>query len=59
MPKFFTYIRKNENNLKYTQEQIESIEKYVNKHNINIYKNIEIVISTSSEEKNILELLKN
>ena len=56
---FFTYIRKNENNLKYTQEQIESIEKYVNKHNINIYKNIEIVISTSSEEKNILELLKN
>jgi putative DNA-invertase from lambdoid prophage Rac len=59
MPKFFTYIRKNENNLKYTQEQIESIEKYVNKHNINIYKNIEIIISTSSEEKNILELLKN
>jgi DNA invertase Pin-like site-specific DNA recombinase len=59
MSKFFTYIRKNENNLKYTQEQIESIEKYVNKHNINVYKNIEIVISTSNEEKNILELLKN
>ena len=40
MPKIFTYIRKNENNLKYTQEQVESVEKYVNKHNINVYKNI-------------------
>ncbi|MDZ7818328.1 MAG: recombinase family protein [Aliarcobacter sp.] len=59
MSKIFTYIRKNENNLKYTQEQIDSIEKYVNKHNINVYKNIEIVISTPNEEKNILELLKN
>ena len=59
MPKIFTYVRKNENNLKYTQEQIESIEKYVNKHNMNVYKNIEIVINTPSEEKNILELLKN
>lgn len=59
MPKFFTYIRKNENNLKYTQEQVESVEKYVNKHNINVYKNIEIIINTPNEEKNILELLKN
>jgi putative DNA-invertase from lambdoid prophage Rac len=59
MPKIFTYVRKNENNLKYTQEQINSIEKYVDKHNINVYKNIEIVISTPNEEKNILELLKN
>ena len=59
MSKFFTYIRKNENNLKYTQEQIESIEKYVNEKNINIYKNIEININTPSEEKNILDLLKN
>ena len=59
MPKIFTYIRKNENNLKYTQEQVESVEKYVNKHNINVYKNIEIIINTPNEEKNILELLKN
>ena len=59
MPKIFTYIRKNENNLKYTQEQVESVEKYVNKHNINVYKNIELIINTPNEEKNILELLKN
>ena len=57
--KFFTYLRKNENNLKYTQDQIDSIEEYVNKQNINVYKNIEIIINTPDEEKNILELLKN
>lgn len=59
MSKIFTYVRNNQNNLKYTQEQKESIEKYINKQNINIYKNIEINISTPNEEKNILELLKN
>ncbi|MDY0051780.1 MAG: recombinase family protein [Aliarcobacter sp.] len=59
MSRFFTYIRKNENNLKYTQEQKESIEKYVNEKNINIYKNIEINIDTPNEEKNILDLLTN
>ncbi len=57
--KFFTYIRKNESNLKYTQDQIEAVEKYINKQNINVYKNIEIIINTPDEEKNILELLKN
>ena len=36
MSKIFTYIRKNENNLKYTQSQIDSIEKYIIKKNINI-----------------------
>ena len=59
MSKIFTYIRKNENNLKYTQEQKDSVEKYINKKNIEVYKNIEIVINTPREEKNILELLKN
>ena len=33
MSKIFTYIRKNENNLKYTQEQKDSVEKYINKKN--------------------------
>ena len=59
MSKIFTYVRNNQNNLKYTQEQKESIEKYINKQNINVYKNIEINIGTPGEEKNILELLKN
>lgn len=59
MSKVFTYVRKNENNQKYTQEQMDSIEKYINKKNIDVYKNIEINISTPSEEKNILELLRN
>ena len=59
MSKIFTYVRKNENNEKYTQEQIELIEKYVTKQNLQVFKNIEITISTPSEEKNILELHKN
>ena len=59
MSRFFTYIRKNENNSKYTQEQKDSVEKYINKKNIDVYKNIEISINTPREEKNILELLKN
>lgn len=59
MQKIFTYIRQNQNNEKYTQEQKESIERYVTKQNLQIFKSIEISISTPSEEKNILELLKN
>ena len=59
MSKIFTYIRNNENNQKYTLEQRTSIENYLEKNNITNFKNIEINISTPSEEKNILELLKN
>lgn len=56
--KNFTYIRKNENNLTYTQEQIELIENYLSKEKIDVYKNIEISINTPNEEKNILKLLE-
>ena len=59
MSKIFTYIRKNLNNEKYTQEQEEAISKYISKKNLEIYKNIEIVINTPKDEKNILQLLEN
>ena len=59
MSKIFTYVRNNQNNIKYTQEQKESIKKYIEKNNITISKDIEISIGTPSEERNILELLKN
>ncbi len=59
MSKIFTYIRNNENNQKYTLEQKASVENYLKKNNITNFKNIEININTPSEEKNILELLKN
>tara|TARA_B100001063_G_scaffold173842_1_gene162943 strand:- start:26859 stop:27479 length:621 start_codon:yes stop_codon:yes gene_type:complete len=52
-------MRINKNNEKYTEEQKDILNNYVKKHNIEIYKNIEIDISTPSDEKNILELLKN
>lgn len=59
MSKVFIYIRNNENNHKYTQNQKVIIERYLEKNNITDFNNIEINISTPSEEKNILELLKN
>ena len=59
MSKIFTYIRNNENNQKYTLEQRASVENYLVKNDITNFKNIEININTPSEEKNILELLKN
>ncbi|MCG3680062.1 recombinase family protein [Aliarcobacter butzleri] len=59
MSKIFTYIRNNQNNDKYTQEQKEAIQGYIIKQNLQVYKNIEINISTPAEEKNILQLLEN
>ena len=59
MSGIFIYIRINENNQKYTQDQKDLIGRYLEKNNITNFKNIEINISTPSEEKNILELLKN
>ena len=59
MSQIFIYIRNNENNQKYTQDQKTIIDKYLEKNNITNFKNIEINIGTPSEEKNILELLKN
>lgn len=59
MSHIYSYVRVNENNEFYTQKQKSSISKYIDKHNISIYKSFEIDISNSSEEKNILELLKN
>ncbi len=59
MSNVFTYMRINKNNEKYTEKQKDILNNYVKKHNIEIYKNIEIDISTPSDEKNILELLKN
>lgn len=59
MNKIFTYIRINHNNDKYTLEQKEAINKYITKHKLEVYKNIEINIGTPAEEKNILQLLEN
>ena len=59
MSNVFIYTRINKNNEKYTENQKDILNNYVKKHNINIYKNIEIDISTPSDEKKILELLRN
>ena len=59
MSKNFTYIRRNQNNINYTQEQRKLISNYVLKNSLTIYKNIEIEINRPSQEKNIIQLLEN
>lgn len=59
MEKVFTYIRINENNEKYTQEQKENIKNYIEAKKLEVYKEIKIVINTPKQEKNILQLLEN
>ncbi len=59
MSKNFTYIRRNQNNINYTQEQRKLISNYVLKNSLTIYKHIEIEINRPSQEKNIIQLLEN
>ena len=42
MSNIFTYLRTNKYNEKYTEDQKNILDNYVKKHNIDIYKNIEI-----------------
>ena len=59
MTKIFTYVRINKNNEKYTDEQKNLLTNYIEEKNIEVYKNIDIEINVPSDEKNILELLRN
>ncbi len=59
MSKVFTYVRVNNNNESYTKDQKKGLEEYISKNNISINKEIEIVIDTPDDEKNILDFLKN
>lgn len=59
MSKIFTFIRVNKNNQSYVQEQMELLEKYIQNNNFSVYKNIEIDITSSNDEKYILESLKD
>jgi len=59
MSKIFTYLRKNRNNVNYNNEQQRFIDSYIQKHNLTIYKKVEIEINRASQEKNIIHLLEN
>ena len=59
MSKNFTYLRINKNDENYTQMQKESLDLYIKKHKIDVYKSIEIEINSVEDEKNIADLLKN
>jgi DNA invertase Pin-like site-specific DNA recombinase len=59
MSKIFSFVRVNNNNEVYTKTQRKGLKDYEQNNNISVYKEIEIVIDTPDEEKNMLEFLKS
>lgn len=59
MSKIFSFVRVNNNNEAYTKEQKKGLLEYKKMNNISVYKEIEIVIDTPEDEKNILDFLKS
>lgn len=59
MSKIFSFVRINKNNEVYTKQQNDVLNEYIKKQNIKIYQSIEIEINTPSDEKNMLDFLKN
>lgn len=59
MSKIFSFLRVNNNNEDYTNEQKKALDSYISKNNLSIYQAIEIAIDTPVDEKNILGFLKN
>ncbi|HJE03959.1 putative DNA-invertase from lambdoid prophage Rac [Aliarcobacter thereius] len=59
MSKVFTYIRASEAQQDYAQNQKKSIENYVSKKRIEVYKEIIIEINRPQEERNLLKLIEN
>lgn len=59
MSKIFSFVRVNNNNEVYTNDQKKGLETYINKNNFSIYQSIEVEINIPDNEKNILDFLKN
>lgn len=59
MSKIITFVRINSNNESYNSLQRDNLSIYVKQHNIEVTKNIEIQINSSSDEKNLLKLLES
>jgi len=59
MSKFISFVRVNNNNIKYTLEQIDGIKEYVAKHNITVDSTVKIEVNIPNEEQNIVKLLEN
>ena len=57
MDKSISFIRINKNDEQYTQDQAQTIAKYVQKNNIKLHSNVELEVSIPKEEINILNLV--
>ncbi|MDX4013106.1 recombinase family protein [Aliarcobacter skirrowii] len=59
MTKYFTYIRESQVEENYAKNQKKSIDEYVLRKKIEVYKEIKIAINRPQEERNLLKLLEN
>ncbi|PWE20580.1 recombinase family protein [Aliarcobacter skirrowii] len=59
MTKYFTYIRESQVEENYAKNQKKSIDEYVLRKKIEVYKEIKIAINRPQEERNLLNLLEN
>lgn len=59
MTKYFTYIRESQVEENYSKNQKKSIDEYVLRKKIEVYKEIKIAINRPQEERNLLKLLEN
>lgn len=59
MKKVVSFVRINQYNKEYVENQKTLIKNYVEKHNIELNENIEIEVNLPIQEQNIINLLKN
>lgn len=59
MTKYFTYIRESQVEENYAKNQKKSIDEYVLRKKVEVYKEIKIAINRPQEERNLLKLLEN
>ncbi len=59
MKKLVSFVRINNNNLEYTQKQIDSIKNYLTENNLDLSANVQVEVNIPDEEKNILVLLED
>jgi len=59
MKKIVSFIRVNNNNDEYTENQAIEIAKYIRSNNLTLHKNIEIEVNVPDDESNIKSLVSD
>jgi DNA invertase Pin-like site-specific DNA recombinase len=59
MEKLISFIRVNQNNEEYTQQQINGIKQYLIKNNLELFNSVNVEVNIPDEEENMLILLED